>query len=333
MSRWIRTRLPDLVAGVLVLLATSGWVDVAAQAEVEAPSLSPTSSFALVDDVRVTQVAMAPDGSRVVVATQERLGAPVTLRAYDASSGAVVATAEVDTLGLWRLHWMNDGRLVAADRDLRPQWRVWDGSTLEELSPLPQDLTCADGRVDRRSGAVYSSDGMVSMSDVLCRVDTADGSISRTAEGVIVGAERFWVRADTGEVIVLHAPDPDVSLELLTLDGATLAPKGSMPVPFSENVRAVGRTAWIETGTDRTARLEPGAIPVPDLSPNVTSAAGRYFVDSNGMDDLVFISAVDGRAIGTMPAGLNLATFADWSSDDAWFVRLTIDQMVEVYRF
>ena len=333
MTRWIRTRLPELLAGLLVTLAASGWAQVAAQAEVDAPALAPSASFALADAVGVTSVAMAPDGSRVVVATQERLGAPVTLRAYDASSGDVVATAEVATLGLWRLHWMADGRLVAADRDNRPQWRVWDGSTLEELPPLPQDLTCADGRVDRRSGAVYSSDGMASMSDVLCRFDTTDGSIRRTAEGLLVGAERFWVRADTGEVVVLHSPDPDTSLELLTLDGATLEPKGSMPVQFTEVVRAVGRTAWIENDFDRSARLEPGAISVPDLSPIEASGAGRFFVYANGTDDLVVFSAIDGQAIGTMPAGMSLAAFADWSSDDAWFVRLTVDRAVEVYGF
>ena len=333
MTRWIRTRLPELLAGVLVMLASFGLVDVAAQAEVDAPALAPTSSFALADAVGVTSVAMAPDGSRVVVATQERLGAPVTLRAYDATSGAVVATAEVETLGLWRLHWMDDGRLVAADRDDRPQWRVWDGSTLAELPPLPQDLTCADGRVDRRSGAVYSSDGMASMSDVLCRFDTTDASILRSADGLLVRPERFWVRSDTGEVVVLHAPDPDTALELLTLDGATLAPKGGVPIQFTEIVRAVGRTAWIENDFERTARLEPGAIPVPDLSPVEASRAGRYFVHANGTDDLVVFSAIDGRAMGTMPAGMNLAAFADWSSDDAWFVRLTVDRTVEVYGF
>jgi hypothetical protein len=331
MSRWIRLRLPDLLAGILVVVAATGHV--AAQAETAPPALAPTTSFALADAVAVASVAMAPDGSRVVVATQERLGAPVTLRAYDAASGAVVATAEVETLGLWRLHWMDDGRLVAADRDDRPQWRAWDGSTLAELPPIPQDPTCADGRVDRRSGAVYSSDGMASMSDVLCRFDTTDGSIRRTADGVLVGAERYWVRADTGEVVVLHAPDPDTSLELLTLDGATLAPKGSVPIPFTEIVRAVGRTAWIENDFERTARLEPGAIPVPYLSPIVASGAGRYFVHANGADDLVVFSAIDGRAIGTMPAGMNLGAFADWSSDDAWFVRLTADKTVEVYGF
>lgn len=331
MSRWIRTRLPDLLAGILVMAAASSYV--AAQAELAAPALAPTASFALADGVGVASVAMAPDGSRVVVATQERLGAPVTLRAYDAASGDVVATAEVETLGLWRLHWMDDGRLVAADRDDRPQWRAWDGRTLAALPPLPQDPTCADGRVDRRSGAVYSSDGMASMSDVLCRFDTADGSIRRTAEGVLVGAERFWVRADSGEVVVLHSPDPDTSLELLTLDGATLAPTGSVPIQFTEIVRAVGRTVWIENDFERTARLEPGAISVPDLSPIEASRAGQYFVHANGTDDVVFFSAIDGRAIGTMPAGMNLAAFADWSSDDAWFVRLTVDKTVEVYGF
>lgn len=331
MNRWIRTRLPDLLAGILVMAAASGYV--AAQAEVAAPALAPTASFALADAVGVTSVAMAPDGSRVVVATQERLGAPVTLRAYDASSGEVVATAEVETLGLYRLHWMDDGRLVAADRDLRAQWRAWDASTLAELDPLPQDLTCADGRVDRRSGAVYSSDGIVSMSDVLCRVDTTDGSILRSAEGLLVRPERFWVRADTGEVVVLHSPDPDTSLELLTLDGATLAPKGSMPIQFSDYVRAVGRTVWIENNTDLTARIEPGAISVPYLGNLTVSAAARYFVYANGMDDVVFLSAIDGQVIGTMPAGMNNPAFADWSSDDAWFVRLTVDRMVEVYAF
>lgn len=69
------------------------------------------------------------------------------------------------------------------------------------------------------------------------------------------------------------------------------------------------------------------------MSPIRASGAGRYFVYTNGMDDLVFFSAIDGRVIGTMPAGMNLAAFADWSSDDSWFVRLTVDQTVEVYEF
>ena len=333
MSLRTRTRWADLLTGVLVMLVAFGWIDVAAQSEAVAPALTPISSFALADTVRVASVALALDGSRVVVATQERLGAPVTLRSYDASSGDVLATAEVDTLGLWRLHWMDDDRLVAADRDNRPQWRAWDGTTLAELPPIPQDLTCADGQADRRSGAVYSSDGTVSMSEALCRFDTMDGSIRRVEAGVLVGAERFWVRAGSGEVVVLHAPDPDVSLELLTLDGATLAPKGAMPIAFGEDVRAVGATAWIETIDTSTARLEPGAISVPAVSPIRASGAGSVFVYANGMDDLVFFSAIDGRAIGTMPAGMNVAAFADWSSDDSWFVRLTVDQTVEVYGF
>ena len=30
---------------------------------------------------------------------------------------------------------------------------------------------------------------------------------------------------------------------------------------------------------------------------------------------------------------MNLTNFADWSIDDTWFVRLTLDRMVEIYRF
>lgn len=333
MSHMVRTRFPALLVGVLVMLAACGWIDTAARAEAATPSLTPVASFALADAVKVTSVAMSPDGSRVVVATQERLGAPVTLRSYDASTGDVVATIEVKTLGLWRLHWMGDNRLVAADRDNRPGWRAWDGATLEELPTLAQDLSCADGAADRNAGAVYSSDGMASMSDMLCRFDTRDGSVRRTDEGVLVGAERFWVRAGSGEVVVLHSPDPDVSLELLTLDGTTLAPKGSMPIQFDEEVKAVGSTAWIATSATSTARLEPGAISVPDLSPIRVSGAGRVFVHANGMDDVVFVSAIDGRVLGAMPAGMNIAAFGDWSIDDSHFVRLTVDRTVEVYRF
>jgi hypothetical protein len=124
-----------------------------------------------------------------------------------------------------------------------------------------------------------------------------------------------------------------VSLELVTLDGETLLPKNSMPVQFGENVEAVGRTAWISNNASRTARLEPGAIPVPYMSPMKASGAGRFFVYSNGMDDFVFVSATDGKVIGTMPAGMNPAAFAAWSIDDSWFVRLTVDKKVEVYRF
>lgn len=307
------------------------------QAEVPgvAPVLAPTYSFALADDIRVAGVTISPDGSRVVVTTQERLGTPVFLRSYDVSTGEVVATAEFSGIGLYQLHWMADNRLVAADRENRLGWRSWDGTTLEELRTLPQDPTCADGSPDRNTGAIYSSDGMVGMSDVLCRFDTGDGSIRRTGAGVLVGAERFWVRAGSAEVVVLHSPEPDVSLELVVLDGASLTPRSSTTVEFGETVEAVAATAWISnTSTSpNSARLEPGGIPVPYMGPLRPSGAGLFFVYANGSDGVTFVSATDGRLIGTMPAGMNIAAFADWSIDDSWFARLTMDRTIEVYRF
>ncbi len=333
MKRTVRTATFQLLArGFLMLAVVSAGLHTA-NATGDDPVLVPTASFALADDGRVTGVAMSPDGSRLAVATQERLGTPVTLRSYDTTTGEVGATVEAKVLGLYRLHWMADNRLVAADRDARPGWRIWDGSTLRELPTLSQDLTCSDGPANRNTGAVYSSAGITGMSDVICRFDSRDGSTRRSAEGVLVGAERFWVRAGTQEIAVLHSPNPEVSLELVILDGDTLAPKNSMPVQFGENVEAVGKTAWISNSFSRTARLEPGAIPVEYLSPIKTSGAGRFFVYANGMDDLVFISATDAKVVGTMPAGMNIAAFAAWSIDDSWFVRLTVDQKVEVYRF
>jgi hypothetical protein len=297
----------------------------------EAPVLVPVASFAIEEAGQVSGVAMSPDGSRIAVSTQERLGAPITLRLYDASTGEVLATAAVDGIGLGRLHWMADGRLVSADREMRGAWRSWDGTTLDALPRVPQDATCADGQPDKNTGAVYSSDGMVGMGDDLCRVDTKDGTILRSAPGVLVDPERFWVRPEAGEVVVLHSPRPEESLELVTLDAASLTPTGSTEVQFGESVEAVGRTAWISR--DGSARLEPSAAPAPELSPVRPSGAGMYFVYSNGMDDFVFVSAADGREIGTMPAGMNLSPFADWSIDDSWFVRLTIERQAEIYRF
>lgn len=297
----------------------------------EAPALVPVASFALEEAGQVTGVAMSPDGSRIAVSTQARLGAPIALRLYDASTGEVLATAAVDGIGLGKLHWMADDRLVSADREMRGAWRSWDGTTLRELPRVPQDATCADGQADKNTGAVYSSDGLVGMGDDLCRVDTKDGSILRSTPGALVRPERFWVRAAAGEVVVLHSPKPEESLELLTLDGGSLTPAGSMVVQFGEHVEAVARTAWISR--DGAARLEPGAVQAPNLSPIRPSGAGAYFVYSNGMDDFVFVSAVDGREIGTMPAGMNLSPFADWSIDDSWFVRLTGERQAEIYRF
>jgi hypothetical protein len=45
------------------------------------------------------------------------------------------------------------------------------------------------------------------------------------------------------------------------------------------------------------------------------------------MDDFVFVSALDGIVIGTMPAGLNPTYGSDWSIDDSSFVRMRLDAL------
>jgi hypothetical protein len=45
----------------------------------------------------------------------------------------------------------------------------------------------------------------------------------------------------------------------------------------------------------------------------------------------VFIFALDGIEIGTMPAGLNPGFASDWSIDDSSFARLTLERQAEVY--
>lgn len=303
----------------------------AAVAPPPAPVLEPAATFAIEAADQLTDIAISPDGSTLVAATQERLGATLTLRLYDAASGEMITSAEVEGIGLGQLYWMADGRLVSASSGLDGAWKSWEAATLTPLPDVPLDESCGDGLVDKNTGLVYSSEGM-NMGDDLCRVDTSDGSILRTPVGVLQEPDRFWVCPGSGEVLVLHSPDGGDSKELVTLEGTSLAPTGStMVVELMESVQAVGRSVWIRGR--RSARLEPGAIVAPDLSPVRASGAGSYFIHSNGMDDFVFVSATDGSEIGTMPAGLNLVNFADWSLDDSWFVRLTIERMVEVYRF
>lgn len=326
-----KSAVPD--GGVSAAQAAQALASPADASPASAPPLVPAATFDLATNANVTGVAMSPDGSRIAVSTQAKLGDPVTLRLYDAQTGAAGESVEVNTLGLWQLHWMADNRLVSADRDARLRWRVWDGATLAERPALPQDATCADGPADRATGAVYSTDGMAGMGRIICRFDTGDGAIHRTPEGLLVKPEQYWVRPGANEIVVLHSPDPDVSLELVTLDARTFARKSAIPVPFDETVDAVGQKVWIANNTNRTARLEPGGIAVPYRSSPRASGAGTVFVHSNGMDDFVFYAASDGRAIGTMPAGMNLGPFADWSADDSAFVRLTVDGTVEIYRF
>ncbi len=307
----------------------------AADSPSSAPPLVPSSTFRLATEKNVTGVAMSPDGTTIVVSTQTNLGDPVTLRLYDAATGAPGASVEFETISLGPLHWMADNRLVASDRDPRRRWRSWDGNTLVEQPALPQDEACADGQVDRMSGAVYFPLGVQRIRGTICRFDTNNGQQLMMPEGMLVEPQRYWVRPGSEEIVVLHYPDPDpqAGREMVILDGRTFERKSAVTVPIKETVEAVGTTVWISNRDTRTARLEPGGSAVPYYSMPTESGAGTMFVHSNGKDDFVFYSATDGHVIGSMPPGMNLLTYADWSVDDSAFVRLTVDRTVEVYRF
>jgi hypothetical protein len=130
---------------------------------------------------------------------------------------------------------------------------------------------------------------------------------------------------------VLHSPNPETSSELITLDGESLQPKGSVAVEFTDSVQAVGLTTWMTAQDSQASRLEPGAIPVPDIGGVSTSSGGSIFF-SDDATVVTFVSAVDGTVIGTIPSGMSLA-FGDWSVDDSVLVRITLDRQIEVYRF
>ncbi len=298
----------------------------------DAPLLTPVATFPVTSTGELGWVAMSPDGSRVAVTSQERLGQPITVTVYDVAEGVSVASVEVPVYGLLRLDWMADGRLVAPDTEPEPSWHVWSGDTLEPMGTLPLDPQCGAGDADRRAGVVYA---VPIRDDQLCRVDTSDGSIQRSAVGVLSNAERFWVRSSTGEVVVEHAPSPDEAFELVTLDGGTLTAVSSIRLEFVEQLRGVASTAWVDNRQERSSRLEPGAVPAPDLG-NVrltASVAGTMFMTANGSEDHQFLSATDGSVIGRIPAGMNSA-FDDWSIDDRRFVRITADRTtIEVYEF
>lgn len=317
-------------SGTAEAAEAAGGAAMPAASPASAAPLTPAATFPIQDAGQVTGIALSPDGATVLVSTQERLGTPVTLRLYAAMSGQVLATAQVSTIGLGKLHWMADNRVVSADRDGTPGWRIWDGATLQEGARLPQDVTCAEGRANRNTGAIYSTDGMVGMGDVICRLDTRDGSMVRSAAGLLARPDQFWVRSGSNEVVVLHSPNPEESMELITLDGTSLTRTGSSVIQFGEMVEAVGATAWISREQSQT--LEPGGIAAPDLGPVRASGTGAYFIHSNGMEDFVIVSAMDGSLVGSMPAGMNLSVFADWSIDDSVFARLTLDRGMEIYR-
>ena len=149
------------------------------------------------------------------------------------------------------------------------------------------------------------------------------------AGGLLDTPSGFWVRPGSRELVVVNAREE----ELLVLDGSTLARKSATPLAAGDNVVTVGKRTWMSNGIERTSRLEPGAIAMPNFNTLMVSVGGSYFLQANGMDDVMFFAADDGRTVGTMPAGMNPAGFSDWSLDDAAFVRLTTDGFVEVYRF
>ncbi len=295
-----------------------------------APALTPDLTLALEDVDNLQTIALSPDGSSLVAAYQVALGDPVSLRLYDLASGEMRADTEVAVLRIGLLHWMDDGRLVAATTEsVGESWRSWDGTSLEETSVVPLDLSCGEGVVDTTTGMVYSV-----TDDGLCRVDTADGATS-PSPALALDADEVWVRAGADEVVVrLGGDSVDGSSELVVLDGTTWEQTSSTTVPATTQVLAVGTTAWLDDTATGTALLEPGAIPVPLIRDSMTvSDAGTVFVASIGSESLAFVSAVDGSVLGTVPAELNLSAFADWSADDAAFVRVTQAGVAEVYTF
>ncbi len=297
-----------------------------------APALVPSASFAIENSDQVSSVGMSPDGAQIAVVTQPGLGEPVTITLYDSKSGEVVNSTQADAIGLSLVQWMADNRLVFyADREVEQVWRSWDAATLEEQPAVPLDPTCYAGKADRDTGVVYSSDGLTGMGDDLCRVDTADGSVIRTGAGVLIDPNKFWLVPGSGGVVVEHYPDPNGPSELVTLEGTALTAQSAVELTPGDTVRAVGLTMWMSP-YDGPDQLEPGGIPVPPgLSP-VASDARTVFVSSNA-DVVVFVSAVDGSVIGTMPAELNPSFTSDWSIDDSSYVRLTLDGQAEIYQF
>ena len=225
-----------------------------------------------------------------------------------------------------------DGRLIASSGDsLGDSWLTWDGATLAESGSAPLDYDCGEGQVDVTTGVVYSTPD-----DVLCRVDTADGTTSRSPEMAVVSGGVPWVRAGANEVVtVLDTMSEDGSTELVVLDGTTWEQKSSTTVPAGTYVEAAGATTvWFDTTEPRAAVLEPGAIPVPVIrDPISVSAAGTIYLATVDGASVVFVSATDGSVLGTIPAALNLTSYAAWSADDGSFARTTMDRQIEVYRF
>lgn len=295
----------------------------------DAPELTPAASFAIDGGELIASIALSPDGATMAVALQDGLGDPVTIRLLDAQTGEPGVETTFDAIGIGRLHWMGDGRLVATS-ETAGLWRSWDGETLEAFPTLPLDYECRATVVDRVAGYAYS---VLDDDSAVCRTDPDTGEMVRSGDG-IADIESLWVRPGSAEVLVVHYPDPDAAPELLTLDGSDLSAASSMSLGFGDQIRAVGATTWIDYFEPRSSKLEPGSITAPDVRDRLqASTAGTYFVSANGDNDHVYVSAIDGSIIGTTSAEWNPSLYADWSIDDSVMIRMTLDYQIERYEF
>ncbi len=299
-----------------------------------APLIEPVNRFAVDGAAEgVYGIALSPDGSTVAVALPDDRGIATSIQFYDAASGTLSGSVDLDVISFGTMHWMADGRLVALTYNDDDFWQSWDGSTFEALPSVPADIGCAEGKVDKATGAVYSTDGLGSMGDTICRVDTATGTTTIVPDGTFESPDAYWVRPGANEVVVLHSPTQN-SRELITLDAATFEATSSTELTFYQQVKAVGVTTWIQDDETNASFLLPGEIAVPRITdPLESSGAGTMFISANGSDDHVLVSATDGSVIGVFPAVMNLSNWSDWSIDDSVFARATLDNHIEIFRF
>lgn len=297
----------------------------------DAPELTPAASFPVADGELIDSISLSPDGATMAVSLQSGLGDPVTIRLFDAQTGEPGVETTFDAIGIGRLHWMGDGRLVATS-ETEGLWRSWDGETLEAFPTLPLDYECRATVVDRVAGYAYS---VLDDDSAVCRTDPDTGEMLRSGDG-IADIESLWVRPSSAEVLVVHYPDPDpdAAAELLALDGTDLSTGSTMTLAGGDQIRAVGATTWIDYFEPRASKLEPGSIAAPDIRDGLqASTAGTYFISANGDNDHVYVSAIDGSIVGTTGAEWNPSLFADWSIDDSVMIRMTRAYEIERYEF
>ncbi|MEZ5225305.1 MAG: hypothetical protein R2710_01130 [Acidimicrobiales bacterium] len=301
----------------------------------DAPLLEPVQRFAVDkgDAVDIGGIALSPDGVTVVVALLDDRGSPTSLQFYDAATGTQSQTVEVDAIGMGPLYWSADGRLTSLLLQDGFSWQSWEPTTFAPMAPVPADPGCADGQLDKATGAVFSTDDLGTMGDTICRVDTLSGEMAVVPDGTLVTPDEFWVRPGSDELVIVHYPDPDAK-ELLVLDSATFEPRSRTELTFDQWVKAVGATTWIQDVAASTHVLEPGSIAAPAITaPLRASGAGTMFISADGAENHVVVSATDGSVIGTFPAQMNLSNWSDWSIDDSVFARATLDDHIEIFHF